>query len=98
MNHYFFDAAILLTIAYTLFHLTYLGRQLMSTQETVDQLTAQVNKIATEVASAKTALETRLAEVQAQLDAAGVAEQVDLSSLSAAVQALDDINPDTPVE
>ena len=32
--------------------------------------------------------------VKAQLEAAGVAEQIDLSSLTAAAQALDDIVPD----
>jgi hypothetical protein len=39
----------------------------------------------------------KIADVQAQLDAAGVpAEQVDLTALTAAAQALDDVVADEP--
>jgi hypothetical protein len=62
----------------------------VSTQEAVDKITAQISK-------AQVELVNRIADVQAQLDAAGVAEQVDLSSLTAAAQALDDVVPDAPV-
>ena len=61
----------------------------MSTQEAVDKITAQIGK-------AQVELVNRIADVQAQLDAAGVAEQIDLSSLTAAAQALDDVVPDAP--
>lgn len=56
-------------------------------QQAVDQITEQLVRAQREVVS-------RIADVQAQLDAAGVAEQIDLSSLTAAAQALDDIVPD----
>ena len=59
----------------------------MSVQEIVDGLVVQVGK-------SKTELMNRLAELQLQVDSAGVAEQVDLSALSAAIQGLDDIVPD----
>ena len=61
----------------------------MSTQQAIDTITAQIGK-------AQLELVNRIADVQAQLDAAGVAEQIDLSSLTAAAQALDDVVPDAP--
>ena len=64
---------------------------LVSTQDAVNAVTAQLVKAQREIVS-------RIAEVQAQLDAAGVAEQIDLSSLTAAAQALDDVVPDELVE
>ena len=60
---------------------------LMSTQEAIDAITEQLVKAQREIVS-------RIADVQAQLDAAGVAEQIDLSSLTSAAQALDDVVPD----
>ena len=73
-------------------HLTAtLGRftvlQGQSLQQAVNAITEQLVKAQREVVS-------RIADVQAQLDAAGVAEQIDLSSLTAAAQALDDVVPD----
>ena len=56
-------------------------------QEVIDAVTAQI-------VHAQGELVGRIAEVQAQLDAAGVAEQIDLTSLTAAAQALDDVVPD----
>lgn len=94
---YFFDAAILLALGFAILQLSLIGRCVVATQEDVDKLTVQVQKVGLEVQNVKTAL----ADVQAQLDAAGVpAEQVDLSGLVAAVQAVDDLNPDpvVPVE
>ena len=59
----------------------------VSTQDAINAITAQLVKAQGEIVN-------RIADVQAQLDAAGVAEQVDLSSLTAAAQALDDVVPD----
>ena len=62
-----------------------------STQEIVDALTEQLVAVQREIVG-------KLADLQGQIDAAGVAEQVDLSELTAAVQSLDDIVPDQPAE
>lgn len=66
-----------------------LERLIMSeAQNTVNALVDQLRKVAVEVKS-------QIADVQAQLDAAQVnAEKVDLSALTEAAQALDDIVPD----
>lgn len=66
-----------------------LERLIMSeAQNTVNALVDQLRKVALEVKS-------QIADVQAQLDAAQVnAEKVDLSALTEAAQALDDIVPD----
>ena len=61
--------------------------QQQSVQKAVDAITAQIGK-------AQAELVNRIADVQAQLDAAGVAAEIDLSSLTAAAQALDDVVPD----
>lgn len=64
----------------------------VSTQDAINAVTAQLVKAQREIVS-------RIADVQAQLDAAGVTEQVDLSSLTAAAQALDDVVADAePVD
>jgi hypothetical protein len=62
----------------------------MSVQDAVNAITAQLVKAQGEITN-------RIADVQAQLDAAGVAEQIDLSSLTAAAQALDDVVADVAV-
>lgn len=67
-----------------------LGRFTMSVQSAVDAITAQLTHAQREIVS-------RISDVQAQLDAAGVAEQIDLSSLTAAAQALDDVVADVAV-
>jgi hypothetical protein len=65
-----------------------IGRLYMSTQESIDGIVAQLGK-------AKDELLTEIADVKAQLEAASVpAETVDLTALTAAAQALDDIVPD----
>jgi hypothetical protein len=75
----------------TLAHLTRsFGRFAMSVQDAVNAITAQLVKAQGEITN-------RIADVQAQLDAAGVAEQIDLSSLTAAAQALDDVVADVAV-
>lgn len=72
-------------------HFHHLGAVIVTaTQDVVDAVVAQLDRARGEIVA-------RIAEVQAQLDAAGVpAESVDLSALSAAAQALDDIVPDVP--
>ena len=60
---------------------------IVSTQDAINAITAQLVKAQGEIVN-------RIADVQAQLEAAGVAEQVDLSSLTAAAQALDDVVAD----
>ena len=67
------------------------GVLVSSAQDAVNAVTAQLVKAQREIVS-------RIAEVQAQLDAAGLAEQIDLSSLTAAAQALDDVVADELVE
>lgn len=82
-------AAVLLTQAFTLFAISAQGRQLMSQQAELDNLTALVKKGTAEVVGLVAALRDEIA--------AGVpAEQLDLTGLSAAAQALDDIVPDVP--
>jgi hypothetical protein len=66
-----------------------IGRLIVSTQESIDAVVAQLDK-------AKVEIVAEIASVQAQLDAAGAAEQVDLSGLTAIAQSLDDIVPDAP--
>ena len=97
VNRYFFDAAILAAIGIGFFKLSTIERFTMSTQAQVDALTTQVDKINTEVTSAAAALNTRLAELQAQIDAGVPTEELDLTALAAAIQKVDDINAD-PVE
>jgi hypothetical protein len=92
---HFFDAAILIAIGFTLIIQSTLGKH-MATQQQVDAVVAQLVKSREEILAAQRGLFDQIAAVQAQLDAAEV-ETVDLSALSAAAQALDDIVPD-PVE
>lgn len=61
----------------------------MSVQDAVNAITGTLRKAQAEIVA-------KIADVQAQLDAAGVAEDIDLSELTAAAQALDDVVPDAP--
>jgi len=88
----FLQAITLIICGFTLWVAAYLtatiGRLYMSTQESIDAIVAQLGK-------AKDELLTEIADVKAQLEAASVpAETVDLTALTAAAQALDDIVPD----
>ena len=95
---FWFIAAILAALAYTMLQFVLIGRCLMATQADVDNLTAQVVKIGDEVKSVHAALTVELAGLKAQL-AAGVAPQdIDLSALAAAIQSVDDINADPVVD
>ena len=91
---YFFDAAILTAIAFVIVQLSYLGRQLMSTQEAVDQITATLHKVLGEVSAAKDKMVEEMTALKDQIDAAGVGEKIDLSGLQSVTAALDDLNPD----
>lgn len=63
----------------------------MSTQDSINAVVAQLGK-------AKGEIVAKIADVQAQLDAAQVpVEQVDLSALIVAAKALDDVVTDAPV-
>ena len=88
------QAATLAVCGFTLWVIAYLtltiGRLQMSTQESIDAVVTQLGKAQAEIVS-------KIADVQAQLDAANVpAEVVNLDALNAAAQALDDIVPDAP--
>ena len=91
---YWFDAALFAATSFVIIQLTVIGRNIMGLQTQVDSLTAQVAKIGNEVTAAHDALVAELASVKDQLANAGVAETVDLSGLTAAIQAVDDLNPD----
>jgi 3-oxoacyl-[acyl-carrier-protein] synthase III len=60
----------------------------MSTQETVDAVTAKLDKVYTEVTSAREILLAEIARLQG--------DQVDTTALEAAADKLDDINEDAP--
>lgn len=62
-------------------------RIIMSTQELINEITTQLRKAAGEIQS-------KIADLNVQITDAGVADQVDLTELTAAAQALDDIVPD----
>lgn len=62
----------------------------MSVQDAVNAITGTLRKAQAEIVA-------KISDVQAQLDAAGVAEDIDLTELTAAAQALDDVVPDAPV-
>jgi hypothetical protein len=94
---HFFDAAILIAIGFTLIIQSKLGHHMASQQQAVDAVVEQLVKSREEILGAQRDLFSKIADVQAQLDAADVAT-VDLSALSAAAQALDDIVPDAVVE
>lgn len=91
------QAATLIVCGFTLWVAAYLtltiGRLAMSTQDSIDAIVVQLGKAKAEVVA-------KIADVQAQLDAAAVpAEKVNLDALTAAAQALDDIVPDpAPVD
>ena len=87
-----FIAAILTIQGFTLFTTSAIGRHLMTAQE-------DINAVVTQLGKAKDEIVAKIADVQAQLDAANVpAETVDLTALNAAAQALDDIVPDAVVD
>ena len=60
---------------------------IMSTQDTINAVVAQLGK-------AKDEILTEIADLNAKIITAGVADQVDTSALTAAAQALDNIVPD----
>jgi len=88
---YAFLTAILAYLAYQIWTLTTLERTVMSLQETVDQLTEKLAVAYGEIVA-------EIAELKAQVEAAGVAEQVDFTALQKAADALDNLVPDEQVE
>lgn len=95
---FWFTAAILAALAYTILQFVLIGRCLMATQADVDKLTAQVVKIGNEVKSVHAALSVELAGLKAQLAAGVTPQDIDLSGLAAAIQSVDDINADPVVD
>ena len=94
---FYFDAALFAALGYAIIQLSMIGRHLMATQADVDTLVVQVVKISDEIKSSAAVLKAELETVKAQLAAANVpAESVNLTALAAAIQAVDDINPDVP--
>ena len=87
----FMQAAILTLIAYQLFFNTTLGKAIMTTQAQVDAVVAQLRKAKSEIVG-------KIADLQLQLDDNGVADVIDLTELTAAAQALDDVVPDVVEE
>ena len=67
------------------------GRIKMAQQSIVDALVAQLTKAKGEIVAK---LEAAVADAQAQVDAAGATDLVDLSALTAIAQQLDDLVPD----
>lgn len=59
----------------------------VSTQDTINAIVAQLGKAAQEI-------QAKIADLNVQIENAGVADQVNLDELTAAAQALDDIVPD----
>jgi hypothetical protein len=66
----------------------------MTVQDAVNTVTARLDKVYNEVVAQADSLRTVIADLQAQIESAGVTEQVDLSALEAAAEKLDDIVPD----
>lgn len=99
MNHYtyYFFAAVLLILGFAVIQLAHLGKAVIMVQATVDLVAQQLRKVYLEVTQAKAELASKIADLQLQLDDAGVADVVDVSELVAAAQALDDIVPDAVV-
>ena len=88
---WFLQAVTLAALTYLIYASTTLERTVMSLQETVDNLTE-------ELARAYGEIKAEIAQLQAQVEAAGVAEQVDFTALQAAADALDGIVPDIATE
>ena len=84
---YFFHAAILLALGFISYVNFEYGKAIMSTQQAVDAVVAQLSKAKEEILS-------KVADLNAQIEDAGVADVVDTSELTAVAQALDDIVPD----
>jgi hypothetical protein len=94
MNHYWFSAAILATQSFVIYQLSTLGGTMSDQQQSIDALTTQVDHVYTEVTAAAVALNARLDDLQAQIDAGVPAADLDLTALAAGIQKLDDLTPD----
>ena len=96
MTFVIFDALTFLILAFVLFAVSTTGRQVMSVQESIDSVVAQLTKARAEIVQARDELLASIADVQEQLDSVEAPEDVDLTALTAAAQSLDDIVPDAP--
>lgn len=88
---WFFTAAILATQGFTLFAVSIIGRTLMGQQQVIDQIVVVLGR-------AREELLGKIADLQAQVESAGLAEQVDLSALTEVADSLDAIVPDAVAE
>ena len=88
---YGFFAAILTTQAFTLFTQTIHGRTLMALQDTIDAITA-------ELVTVRERITTELDGLHQQIAAGVPAEQLDLSALQAAADALENITLEEGVD
>jgi len=68
-------------------------KQLKKLGEIMSETQAKIDALAAQLAKAKAEILAQVARLQEQIDAGGV---VDLTALTAAVQGLDDLNPDEP--
>jgi hypothetical protein len=90
VNTYYFHAATLAALGFTILQLSALGKATMSTQDSINAVVTQLGKAKGEIVS-------KIADLQAAIDAGVPAEQLDLTALTEAAQALDDVVPDAPV-
>lgn len=109
MNAYFVTAAGCFALAYALVarvhlngiheHLVeHLDRQTHHIEGLINMATQDIiNAVVAQLGKAKDELLTQIADLNAQIADAGVAEQVDTTALTAVAQALDDIVPDAVV-
>lgn len=79
--------------------LTLMAAILITKEVFMSEVQSAVDAVVAQLGKAKDEIVSKIADVEAQLEAASVpAEVVDLSALKAAAQALDDVVADAPVE
>lgn len=66
-------------------------QKLLQIEKIMTEQQAQIDDLAAQLAKAKTEIIAKIDDLQAQIDAG---EPVDLTALKAAVQGIDDLNPD----
>jgi hypothetical protein len=69
-------------------------QQLFTIERIMSEQQAQIDALAEQLGKAKAEIIAQVEALQAQIDAGGV---VDLTALKAAVQGIDDLNPDVAV-
>lgn len=68
-------------------------KQLLKMEKIMSETQEKINALAAQLAKAKAEILAQIAALQKQIDDGAV---VDLTALTAAVQGLDDLNPDEP--